>query len=436
MPRRNTELGLILLASAGSVALYVLANIAATEEIPKNIVPILAAVVGLLCVANLATRRLAPSADGTLLPMAALLNGLGYVMISRLEPDLAAQQALWTGVGISAFVFTLLVVRSSRDLERYRYTVAVIGLALLLVPLVPGLGVEINGARIWVRAGPVSFQPGEFAKLALAVFFAAYLVERREILGAGARKFGPVAVPDPKHLGPILLAWAASLVVMVAERDLGSSLLFFALFLVLLWVGTEQASYLVAGVALFAAGAVAAWQMFAHVRLRVEMWLDPWQDVGDGGYQIVQAAFAMSDSGLGGTGIARGGQVRIPYSESDFIFAVIAEELGLVGATLVLAAFVCMVGAGLRIAIEAERPFDKLLATGLTTLLGVQAFVIIGGVIRLLPLTGVTLPFVSYGGSSLVANYVLLAILLRISDQNARRRAAAALKVDAGVPVS
>jgi peptidoglycan glycosyltransferase len=434
MARRNTELGLILLASAGTVLLYILANVSSTQEIPKNIIPFLGIVIGLLGAGHLALRRLAPEADPTLLPIAGLLNGIGYVMIARLDEQLAAQQALWCVIGMAAFIGTLAVVRATRDLERYRYTFALVGIGLLLLPLVPGIGVQINGARIWVRAGPVSFQPAEFAKIALAIFFASYLVDRREILRLGSFRLGPFSLPDPKHLGPLLLAVGASLVVMITEKDLGTSLLFFTLFLVLIWVATERASYLVVGIGLFSAGAYLAWRAFSHVQLRVDMWIDPFQDVDDRGFQPAQAAFAMAEGGLTGTGLGRGGQIRIPFSESDFIFAVIAEELGLIGATLVITAFLLIVGCGLRIALRAERPFEKLLAVGLTTLIGFQAFIIIGGVTRVLPLTGVTLPFVSYGGSSLVANYVLLALLLRISDDNVRRSAAQAVKVDAGVP--
>lgn len=436
MARRTTELGLILLAGAGTVLLYVLANISSTQEIPKNIIPFLGIVLGLLGAGHVALRRFAPEADPTLLPIAGLLNGIGYVMIARLDEQLAEQQALWCIVGMSAFIATLVVVRATRDLERYRYTFALLGIGLLLLPLVPVLGVQINGARIWVRAGPVSFQPAEFAKIILAIFFASYLVDRREILRMGSFRVGPLLLPDPKHLGPLLLAVGASLVVMITEKDLGTSLLFFTLFLVLLWVATERAGYLVVGIGLFSMGAFLAWRAFSHVQLRVDMWIDPFQDPTDRGFQPVQAAFAMAEGGVTGTGIGRGGQVRIPFSESDFIFAVIAEELGLIGATLVIVAFLLLVGCGLRIALRAERPFEKLLAVGLTTLLGFQAFIIMGGVTRVLPLTGVTLPFVSYGGSSLVANYVILALLLRISDDNVRRSAALAVKVDAGVPVT
>jgi peptidoglycan glycosyltransferase len=300
-----------------------------------------------------------------------------------------------------------------------------IGLALLLLPLVPGVGQTIRGAKIWVSIGALNFQPGEFAKIVLAVFFAAYLVDKREVLRVGARRLGRLHLPDLRTLGPVLLAWITSLVVMGAERDLGTSLLFFALFVVMLWVATDRATYLVLGAGLFAGGAWFAWKTFDHVQTRVEVWLDPWQDVSGKGYQTVQATFALAWGGVVGTGIGLGNPDRIPIAPTDFIFAAIGEELGLLGAAAVLIAFLLMVGSGLRIAQRAETPFDTLLAVGLTTIIGIQSFIIIGGVIRLVPLTGITLPFVSYGGSSLVANYVLLALLLRISDNEAPRIQAA-----------
>jgi peptidoglycan glycosyltransferase len=251
------------------------------------------------------------------------------------------------------------------------------------------------------------------------VFFASYLVEKRELLGVAARRLGPIALPELRHFGPVILAWGISLVVMVAERDLGSSLLFFALFVVLLWVATERTSYLVVGGLLFAVGASVSMRAFSHVGDRVDVWLDPWVDASGRGFQVVQAAFALAWGGIGGTGPGLGSPDRIPAAETDFIFAVVAEELGLLGATALVVAFLLLVGAGLRIALRAPRPFETLLATGLTTILGVQAFIIMGGVIRLVPLTGITLPFVSYGGSSLVANYVLLALLVRLSSGDA-----------------
>ncbi len=428
--RRNTELGLIVLGTLVTVGAYLLASLAEDASIPANIGPFLAIVLGLQLGAHVAIRRFAPNADGTLVPIAALLNGLGYVFIVRLdeakaEPkNLAGLQSGWVAVGIVAFIVTLIVIRRVRDLERYRWTIGFLGLGLLLLPLVPGIGREYFGARIWVSIGPINFQPGEFAKILLALFFASYLVEKRELLAVSSRRIGPLPLPDPKHLGPVLLAWAASLVVMISQKDLGSSLLFFALFVALLWVATERATYLLIGLLLFAGGAAFAHSQFEHVQDRVDIWLDPWQDPKGDGFQIVESQFAFSAGGVTGTGINLGSPTRIPLSETDFIFAAIGEELGLVGATAVLLAYLLMIGAGLRIALRTDVAFERLLATGLTVLLGVQSFIIIAGVIRVLPLTGVTLPFVSYGGSSLIANYVLLALLLRISDDTTTRQEA------------
>jgi peptidoglycan glycosyltransferase len=415
-PRRNTELGLIVLGAVVTAGLYTLASLGRTASLPANIVPFFLWILGLMVACHIAMRRLAPNADGVLLPLAALLNGIGYVMIARLDDHLAGLQATWTFVGVGAFVGTLLVVRRVRDMERYRYTFMLAGVALLVLPMVPTLGRSIHGARIWVSIGPVNFQPGEFAKIALAIFFAAFLVERRELLGIAARRVGPIALPELRHFGPVLLAWGASLVVMFWERDLGSSLLFFALFIVMLWVATERASYLAVGAVLFSIGAFFAWSAFGHVQDRIDIWLHPWSDSAGRGYQIVQAAFGMAWGGIAGTGLGLGRPNTVPAATTDFIFASIGEELGLLGAVAVLTAFLLMVGAGLRIAIRAGSPFETLLAAGLTTILGLQAFIIMGGVIRLVPLTGITLPFVSYGGSSLIANYVLLALLLRISS--------------------
>jgi peptidoglycan glycosyltransferase len=424
--RRSTELGLIFLVVLITTGAYVLASLGATAQMPVDIVPFLAVILGLLLAAHVAVRRLAPDADPVLLPVAGLLNGLGYVVIAGLDEELAGLQATWTFFGVAAFTATLLVVRRVRTLERYRYTFALVGIVLLLLPFVPGVGRTIGGARIWASIGPINFQPGEITKIVLAVFFAAYLVDKRELLRTSTRRVGPLQLPDLKYLGPVLIMWGISLVVMIAQRDLGSSLLFFSLFIVLLWVATERISWLVIGFLLFAVGAWFAYESFDHVQQRVEVWLNPWADFEGDGYQVAQAAFALAFGGITGTGLGLGGDVQIPLAETDFIFAVIGEELGLLGATLVLVAFLVMVGSGLRIAVRTDQPFEKLLATGLTALLGIQAFIIIGGVTRVLPLTGVTLPFVSYGGSSLLANYVLLALLLRISDETERAGSGAA----------
>ncbi|MEY2423239.1 MAG: hypothetical protein QOI95_3306 [Acidimicrobiaceae bacterium] len=425
--RRRTELGLIVLGSVIVASAYTLATLGRTSSIPANIGPFLAVVLGLFVAAHIATRRYAPGADGLLLPIAALLNGIGYVFIARLDETsrhpqgLAAAQAGWTVIGIGAFILTLLFVTRVRDLQRYRYTFLLIGLALLMAPLVPGVGREINGARIWAYIGPISFQPGEFAKVVLAIFFASYLVEKRELLGmATFPRFRPL-LPDLKHLGPVLLAWGFSVVIMTAEKDLGSSLLFFALFMLMTWIATERTAYVGVGGLLFAGGSLMAYKGFGHVHDRVQDWLNPWAHKATSGFQVIQSWFAMAWGGVAGTGLGLGNPNQIPVASTDFIFAAIAEELGLLGSAAVIFCYVLLVGCGLRIAVRADAPFEKLLATGITILLGVQSFIIMAGVTRLLPLTGVALPFVSYGGSSLVANYVLLALLARISDDTARR---------------
>ncbi|MBX3314313.1 MAG: FtsW/RodA/SpoVE family cell cycle protein [Actinobacteria bacterium] len=419
--RRRAELGLILLVLVIIGSAYTLASLGLTSSVPADIGPFVAVIGGLLLVAHVAVRRLAPDADGLLLPLVALLNGIGYVFIVRLDPDLAALQATWTAVGIAAFVGTLVVVRRARDLDRYRYTFLLIGLALLVLPLVPGIGVSIRGARIWAAVGPIRFQPGEFAKIAFALFFASYLVEKRELLSMATwPKFRPL-LPDLKHLGPVLLAWGVAILVMTMQKDLGSSLLLFALFMSMLYVATGRPAYPAVGAVLFGVAAYGAWTQFDHVKTRVRVWIDPWPEQFDRGAQTIQAWYAMAWGGITGTGIGLGRPDKVPIVESDMIFAAIGEELGLLGGTAILVAYLLIVGAGLRVAVQSDHAFDKLLAAGLTTLVGFQAFVIIAGVTRLLPLTGVVLPFVSYGGSALVANYVLIALLLRISDGNTKR---------------
>jgi peptidoglycan glycosyltransferase len=419
--RRNTELSLVLVAGLVTAGAYALVALGRTSTLPVDIIPFLAVVLGLLIAAHVATRFLARGADSVLLPIAALLNGIGYVFIARINTNLAGLQANWTFLGVAAYVLTLLVLRRVRDLARYKWTFAFGGVGLLLLPFVPHVGRVINGSRIWVHLGPINFQPAEFAKIALALFFAAYLVERRELLAMATWRVGPLWLPEPRYLGPVLVAFAVSMVVLVGQKDLGTSLLFFALFLIMLWVATERAAYLAIGTGMFAIGAVAAWQSFAHVHDRVSAWLDPWKDAQGKGFQIIQAAYAFAWGGITGTGLGLGDPTRIPEVKNDFIFAAIGEELGLLGCAAVIIAYLLMIGAGLRIANRADRPFEKLLAAGLTTIIGVQAFIILAGVTRVLPLTGVTLPFVSYGGSSLLANYVLLAILMRISDTTAQR---------------
>ena len=419
--RRSRELGLGLLAVVVTAAGYVLLLLADRPDIPADLWVFLLAVLGLYVVAHLAVRRFAPRADPTLLPLAFLLNGIGYITISRLDRDLARVQAVWTAVGIGAFVLTLVIVKHVRTLERYKYTFLLLGVAALLAPSLPGIGREINGARLWVRVGPINFQPGEAAKVLLVVFFAAYLVDKRELLATGTRRLGPFRLPDPKHLGPLLLAWGFSILVLVREKDLGSSLLFFTVFAAMLYIATERWSYLVVALGMFLAGAYVAYQLFEHVSERVTSWIDPWSVSQTTGFQLVQSLFALGSGGFAGTGLGLGSPQKIPNASTDFVLSAIGEELGLLGTVAVCMLFLLLVGSGFRIAIQTERPFSKLFAAGLTIIIGVQTFVIIGGVIRVIPLTGVTLPFISYGGSSLIANFVIIALLLRISDETVQR---------------
>lgn len=410
---RRVELGLIVLIALVVVSAYGLASLGQSASVPGNLGPFLAWMLGLFFFVHLAVRRFAAAADPVLLPMALLLNGIGYVMIARLSGDvdgggdLAGLQSVWTAVGIGAFVSTLVFVPRVRMFAQYRYLFGLAGLALLALPLLP-VGIELNGARIWVSIGPVNFQPGEFAKIALAIFFASYLVDKGDLMKSRL---------ELRDLIPIAGAWAASVGVMVFERDLGSSLLLFAMFVVLMWVASDRVLFLGLGAVLFAAGGFAALQIFSHVERRIDGWLNPWADPLGGGFQVIQATYSMAEGGLTGTGLGRGEPDRVPFAETDFIFAAIGEEMGLAGTTAILMAFLIVVGSGLRIALRATQPFEKLLAVGLTTLLGMQAFIIMGGVVRLIPLTGITLPFVSYGGSALVSNYIVLALLMRMSHQ-------------------
>ena len=428
--RRNRELSLGVLALIITAGGYVLLGLSTAPAIPTGLVALFAALVALFGCAHLAVRKLAPRADATILPIASLLLGLGFVMLTRLDlhPDrdsqhnpiyVAPTQAVWIAVGVGAFIVTLLLVRNARSLSTYKYTFLLLCVGALLLPLVPGLGATINGARLWIRIGGFTIQPGEMAKVLLVIFFAAYLVEKRELLSSGSRRLGRLHLPDPKHLGPLLVPWALSILIMVQQKDLGSSLLFFAVFMAMLYIATRRSAYVLVGGALFAGAVVVTYQLFAHVQDRVSIWLDPWQDPTNHGFQITQSLFAFGSGGFTGKGIGRGIPFQIPVHNTDFIFAAIGEELGLIGTVAVIGAFMLLVGSAFRIAIQASRPFTQLFAAGLATSLGVQTFVIIGGITRVIPLTGVTLPFVSYGGSSLIASFVILALLLRISDESA-----------------
>jgi peptidoglycan glycosyltransferase len=414
---RTTELGLIVLVALIVVAAYVLASLGKTASLPVNLGPFLAIVLGLFLVGHLALRFLAPRADPTLLPLAGLLNGLGYVVIVRLNHRQAGLQSVWSMLGMGAFVATLLVVRRVRGLDRYRYLLGFGGVGLLLLPLLPVVGENIAGSRVWVHFGPLNFEPGELAKVALLIFCASYLAEKGIILAEGDQRLGVIPLPDLRALGPVALAWALSIVIMVAEHDLGMSLLYFALFISMLYIGTGRLRYVAAGMVMFAMAAYISYQTSAVLRERVTIWINPWRTAQSTGYQIVQAMFAFGAGGAAGTGLALGSPSRIPAVQTDFILAAIGEELGLVGTVVILLAFLLIVSVTLRIAIQTEHPFEKLVASGAAAIFGLQTFIIVSGVIRLLPLTGITLPFVSYGGSSLLTNYILLALVLRISAE-------------------
>ncbi|MGL5808532.1 MAG: FtsW/RodA/SpoVE family cell cycle protein [Nocardioides sp.] len=428
--RRGSELILLLVALAVGIGAYAAVGIGVRGEVPADILGYGGWLIGLILAAHLVVRLTAPYADPVLLPLVAALNGLGLAVIHRLDlayaeagrPDhsFASRQLIWMTVGVVLFALALTFLRDHRPLQRYTYTFALLAILLLLLPMIPGLGTTINGARIWIRIGAFSFQPGEVAKVVLVIAFAGYLVVHRDALALAGRRLLFVDLPRGRDLGPIMVMWLISLGVLVFQRDLGSSLLFFGLFLVLLYVATERAGWLIVGATLFAGGAYAAYHFFGHVRSRVDTWLDPGADPDGAGFQILEAMFGMAWGGLLGRGFGNGSPERIPFAESDFVVAAIGEELGLTAVMAVIMCYCLIVERGLRTALVCRDAFGKLVATGLACVFALQVFVVIGGVTKLIPLTGLTTPFLSYGGSSLVANWVIVALMLRISDQ-ARR---------------
>ncbi len=387
-----------------------------------------------VCVAtHIFLRIRLPNADPYLFPLMALLTAIGLVMVYRIDESLARDQANWFVMGLVLFALTIQFLRDYEVLERYRYLIATVGLLLLLAPRLPGIGQQVNGAYLGVKIGPLAFQPAEFSKIAIVIFLASYLRENREVLIVGARRILGVTLPPLKHFGPMLVVWGASMFMLVFIRDLGSSLMFFAAFLALLYVATGRFSFVVIGMAMFVVGAWFFATTVPHVHDRVEIWLHPYSDPQNTGYQILQSIFAQADGGLFGKGFGQGlitvpgtTNTLLPAAQTDTIYSLIVNELGLFGACGVILVYLVIAARGFKIALIARDGFSKLLATGLTAVFSIQAFVIIGGVTRVIPLTGVTLPFVSYGGSSIVANFVLLALLLLISDR-ARREAAAPL---------
>ncbi|WP_264028971.1 FtsW/RodA/SpoVE family cell cycle protein [Cellulosimicrobium sp. SH8] len=433
-PGRGAELGLLVLALALGIGAYALVGLQLTGELPGRFYVYSIGTVVLAGAAHLLLRFKAPYADPVILPIAVALNGIGLAMIFRLDlgsqvtggtQDLAPRQLQWTALGILCAFAVIWFLRDHRTLRRYTYTAMIAGIVLVALPLVPGLGTRINGAQIWINVFGFSLQPAEFAKIAFAIFFAGYLVTNRDTLALAGPKVLGLQLPRLRDLGPIIIVWLVSLAILVFERDLGTSLLFFGLFVAMLYIATERVSWVVIGLILIAVGAVLAASTFGHVQARVDVWLHPFdaeifgRSPGGSG-QLVGGLFSLGNGGLFGTGWGAGYPRTVPYAFSDFIYASLGEELGLTGLIGILLAYLILVERGLRTAIGVRDGFGKLLAGGLAFVMAWQLFVVVGGITRIIPLTGLTMPFVAQGGSSLLANWLVVGLLLRISD-DARR---------------
>ena len=425
--RRNIELALILIACTLGLGGYALIHVNIDGVLPANLLPLTLIWLGLGILANIAMRRKAPYADPVFLPIVFALNGIGLAMIHRIdigwtEPtDAARNQLIWTVLGIALFVGVLFLLRDYQMLSRFPYLLFLTGLGLLLLPIVPGLGIELNGSRIWIMIAGFTFQPAEIAKVVLTMAFASYLASRREVLKLAGIRIGNFTMPRLVDLLPIGIMWAASVLVLIFQRDLGTSLLFFGLFVMMLYVSTEQVRWVLLGVVSFLGAALVISKMASHVQVRIDGWLDPFANF-DQNYQIIQSQFGMAWGGLFGRGWGNGRPGLTPIASSDFISSSLGEELGVVGLFAVVMLYLIFVMRGLRTALSARDSFGKLLVSGLSFTLGLQIFAIIGGVIRLLPLTGLTSPFLSQGGSSLVANWIIVGILCVISNQSREPR--------------
>ena len=428
--RRGVELAMLVFAVLVALAAYADVGLARSQKVPPDILTYGLGLGALVLVAHVAVRRFASYADPLLLPCAALLNGVGLVLIHRLdlvapkaENSDATLQLAWSAIGVVAFIVVLIVVRDHRRLQRYTYTSMLVGVLLLAIPsILPARFSEVNGARNWIRFAGFSIQPGEFAKILLVIFVAGFLVAKRDALALASHRFLGLDLPRGRDLGPIIVAWLVSVGLLVRGRDLGMSMLFFGFFIVMLYIATERLSWLLIGLLLFCGGTFVAYHLFGHVRERFEIWLHPFRYAKTTGYQLVQGLYGFSSGGLMGTGLGKGRPDLVPFAKSDFIVSTIGEELGLTGLMAILLVYVVIVTRGLRASLSVRDSFGKLLAAGLAVSLAVQVFVVVGGVMRLIPLTGITTPFLSYGGSSLVSNWALIALLLRISD-SARRPA-------------
>ncbi len=423
--RRNAELLLLCFATVITAAAFAIVQANQERALSWQLLNYAVGFLVVFAVAHLAIRRYAPYADPLLLPVVALLNGLGLVMIHRLDLDerlaqtgrtVTNPQILWTLFGVGAFAAVVISLKDHRQLARYGYVSGLTGLIVLAIPAVlPKSLSEQNGAKIWIRLPGFSIQPAEFSKILLLIFFSAVLVAKRGLFTSAGKHVLGMDLPRPRDLAPLLGAWTASIAVMVFEKDLGTSLLLYASFLVVVYLATQRFSWVVLGLALFALGSVLAYFAFGHVRVRVQTWLDPFADPDGAGYQIVQSLFSFATGGVFGTGLGNGQPDTVPAAATDFITAAFGEELGLVGLAGLLMLYTIVIIRGMRTAIAVRDSFGKLLAAGLASTLAIQLFIVVGGVTNLIPLTGLTTPWLSYGGSSLVANYVLLAILVRIS---------------------
>ena len=430
--RRRTEL--IMLVFAFALVLFAFANVGFTlnGSLPAKLAEYMVPFVIIVLIAHLAVRRFAPWADPLLLPLAALLDGLGIVMMYRLSAQsghavvtssTVVTQILYSAIGIACFVAVLVLVREPRVLQRYTYTLGAIGLILLALPaLLPASISEVYGAKIQIKVGSFQIQPEEFAKLALAVSFAGYLVAKRDVLALAGRRVLGLDLPRARDLGPILVVWGVSLLLLVFESDIGTSAVFMGLFVATLYIATSRTSWLLLGFILFVVGALAASKLVSHVGERFTIWLHPFtgSNPTHSSYQLVQGLYGMASGGLLGKGLGGGQPYITPLVQSDLVISAFGEELGLAGVMAILLIYGLIVQRGLRTAMSVKDPFSKLLAGGLSFMLALQVFVIVGGVTRLIPLTGITTPFLSQGGSSLVGSWILIGVLARISD-SARR---------------
>jgi cell division protein FtsW (lipid II flippase) len=429
--KRGLELVMLAFATVVVTSALVLVELNQPQGANQSLLYYGAAYLALFGAAHIAVRWLAPYADPLILPCVALLNGLGLVVIHRLDladkttadsvgdPAPAGNlppQIAWTALGVGLFVTVLVVVRDHRMLARYGYTCGLVGLAALALPgLLPAALSEVNGSKIWLRLGGLTIQPGEFAKILIMIFVAAFLVTKRDLFTTAGRNVLGMELPRARDLAPLLMAWGLSLGVLVLEKDLGTSLLFFGIVLVLIYVATERVSWLVIGLIFFFGGAVVSDLLFRHVQRRVTAWINPFSDYDGAGYQMAQSLFGLGTGGVFGTGLGAGRPDLVPEAHTDFITAAIGEELGFVGLAAVLFTYLLMVMRGMRTALTVRDTFGKLLAAGLSFAIGLEVFIVVGGVTKLIPLTGLTAPFLAYGGSSLLANYILVALLLRIS---------------------